>query len=180
MVDPSDGHIIWLIIQKRPWYSGSGFFLNVDVNYTGIAECNLIWSTIQISFKMTIPPPWSNFLQHNICRFHNSTSISFTKRKETNTTLLFSLKGHEERRGQVNTMLMEHFNNILFHKSGLANKQLTYHLIIYKASCILPYRLHSIIVLPTNWKFSSRGKKTSEHHSDGTLQRHSLPHVRTC
>jgi hypothetical protein len=29
----------------------------------------------------------------------------------------------KERRGQVNTMLMEHFNNILFYKSGPANKQ---------------------------------------------------------
>ena len=39
------------------------------------------------------------------------------------TTLLFSLKGHEivhqERRGQVETIVMEHFNGILFHKSEL-------------------------------------------------------------
>ena len=44
-------------------------------------------------------------------------------------TLLFSLKGHEilyhERRGQEKTMVMEHFNKILFHKSGPANKQHT-------------------------------------------------------
>ena len=45
------------------------------------------------------------------------------------TTLLFSLKRretvHQERRGQVKTIVMEHFNGILFHKSGPANKQHT-------------------------------------------------------
>jgi hypothetical protein len=45
------------------------------------------------------------------------------------TTLLFSLKRleivHQERRGQVKTIVMEHFNGILFHKSGSANKQHT-------------------------------------------------------
>ena len=30
---------------------------------------------------------------------------------------------HQERRGQVNSTVMEHFNSILFHKSGPANKQ---------------------------------------------------------
>ena len=47
---------------------------------------------------------------------------------ETNI-LLFSLKGlkilHQERRGQVNIIVMEHFNSILFHKSRPANKQHT-------------------------------------------------------
>ena len=42
-------------------------------------------------------------------------------------TLLFSLKGleilHQERRGQMKTMVMEHFKGILFYKSGPANKQ---------------------------------------------------------
>ena len=34
---------------------------------------------------------------------------------------------YQERGGQVNTIDMEHFNSILFHKSsGLANKQHTY------------------------------------------------------
>jgi len=45
------------------------------------------------------------------------------------TTLLFSLKGleilHHKRRGQVKTIVMEHFNGILFHKSEPANKQHT-------------------------------------------------------
>jgi hypothetical protein len=45
----------------------------------------------------------------------------------TTTLLLFSLKGleilHQERRGQAKTIVMEHFNIILFHKSGPANKQ---------------------------------------------------------
>ena len=42
-------------------------------------------------------------------------------------TLLFSLKGlemlHQERRGQVYTIVMKHFNIILFLKSGPANEQ---------------------------------------------------------
>ena len=45
------------------------------------------------------------------------------------TTLLFSLKGlemlHQKRRVQVKTIAMEHFNSILFHKYGPANKQHT-------------------------------------------------------
>jgi hypothetical protein len=45
------------------------------------------------------------------------------------TTLLYSLKRleivHQERRGQVKTIVMEHFNCILFHKSGPVNKQHT-------------------------------------------------------
>ena len=45
-------------------------------------------------------------------------------------TLVFSLKGleilHRERKGHVNTIVMEHFNSILFHKSGPANKHHTY------------------------------------------------------
>ena len=32
---------------------------------------------------------------------------------------------HQERRGQMKTIIMEHFNGILFHKSGPANKQHT-------------------------------------------------------
>ena len=100
------------------------------------------------------------------------------------TTLTFSLKGldilHQERRGQVNTIVIEHCNSNVFHKSGTANKQRSNQSIIYKASCILSYRLHSNIALPTNWTFASRRKRTSEHYSDGTLQHNSLPQVRNC
>ena len=43
------------------------------------------------------------------------------------TTLLLSLKRleilHQERRGQVETMVLKRFNGILFHKSGPAKKQ---------------------------------------------------------
>ena len=42
-------------------------------------------------------------------------------------TLLFFLKGleilHQVRRGQANTIVMEYFNSILFHKSRPANKR---------------------------------------------------------
>ena len=52
------------------------------------------------------------------------------------TTLLLSLKElenlHQERRGQVKIIVMEHFNGILFNKSGTANKQHTSHSLIYK------------------------------------------------
>ena len=45
------------------------------------------------------------------------------------TTLLFTLKGleilHQERRGQVKTIVMENFNSFFFHKFGPANKQHT-------------------------------------------------------
>ena len=45
------------------------------------------------------------------------------------TTLLFSLKGlenlHQERRGQVKTIVMEHFKDIIFHRCGPTNKQHT-------------------------------------------------------
>ena len=45
------------------------------------------------------------------------------------TTLLFDLKGleivHQERRGQVKTIVMEYLNGILFHKSRPVNKQHT-------------------------------------------------------
>ena len=45
------------------------------------------------------------------------------------TALLFFLKRpeipHQERRTQVKTIVIEHFNGILFHKFGPANKQHT-------------------------------------------------------
>jgi hypothetical protein len=47
------------------------------------------------------------------------------------TTLLFSLKGfeslHQEKREQVETIVMKCFNGILLHKSGPANRQHTNH-----------------------------------------------------
>jgi hypothetical protein len=50
------------------------------------------------------------------------------KENENNTTLLlFSLKVleilHQERRGQVKSVVKEQFNSILFYKTGPANKQ---------------------------------------------------------
>ena len=56
---------------------------------------------------------------------------TFGKATRKNTTpLLFSLKRfeilHQERRSQVKIIVIEHFNIILFRKSGPANKQRTY------------------------------------------------------
>ena len=61
-------------------------------------------------------------------KFSNSMKIG--KGNGSTTTLLFSLKRldivHVERRALVNTIVMENFNNILFHKSGAASMQNTY------------------------------------------------------
>ena len=58
-----------------------------------------------------------------------ANSMKIWKGYGSTTILLFSLKGleilHQERRGQVKSMVLEHFNSILFHKSGPANKQHT-------------------------------------------------------
>ena len=64
------------------------------------------------------------------------------------TTLLFSLKKleivHLETRGHVKTIVMEHFNGILFHKSGPANKQHTNQSInqIKEKGCDCTMRFH--------------------------------------
>ena len=58
-----------------------------------------------------------------------ASGIDMWKGNGNTTPLLFSLKGleilHQERRVQVKTIVMEHLNGILFHKSGPANKQHT-------------------------------------------------------
>ena len=55
------------------------------------------------------------------------TACKYEKENGNTITILFSLKGlkmlHQERRGKAKTIVMEHFNGILFHKSGPANKQ---------------------------------------------------------
>jgi hypothetical protein len=98
---------------------------------------------------------------------HNKLSNSMKMRKGNGntTTLLFSLKGleilHQEGRGQVNTIVMEDYNGILFHKSRLANKQHTIHSVLsfpYGLSflCLFSYFYnlwvweHSFII-NTNW-----------------------------
>ena len=62
-----------------------------------------------------------------MCYLTNGMKIWKENRKTT--TLLFLLKRleivHQERRGQVKTMVMVHFNGILFNKSEPANKQNT-------------------------------------------------------
>jgi hypothetical protein len=51
------------------------------------------------------------------------------ERKWEYYTLLFSVEAlqilRQKRREQVKTIVLEHFNSILFHKSGPANKQHT-------------------------------------------------------
>jgi hypothetical protein len=58
-----------------------------------------------------------------------ANDMKMWKENKNTTTLLFSMKGleilHQERRGQVKTIVMEHFNGILFQKSGPGNKQHT-------------------------------------------------------
>jgi hypothetical protein len=52
------------------------------------------------------------------------------KRNGNTTTFLLSPKVleilHQERKGKMNTIVVEQFNSILFQKSGPANKQHTY------------------------------------------------------
>ena len=59
-----------------------------------------------------------------------TSGMKMWKGNENAITLLFSLKGleilHQERRGQENPIVMEHFNIIPFYKSGPANKQHNY------------------------------------------------------
>ena len=59
-----------------------------------------------------------------------ANDIKTWKRNGNTIILLFPLKGLEilsqERRGEVNTKLMEYFTSILFHESEPANKQYTY------------------------------------------------------
>jgi len=58
-----------------------------------------------------------------------ANGMKMWKGNRNTTTLLFSLKRlkivHQERREQVKSIVMEHFNGILFHKSRPANKQHT-------------------------------------------------------
>ena len=49
---------------------------------------------------------------------------------------------HQERRGQVNTIVMEHFNNILFYKSEPSNKQYTYRSVSFYNSSLYPNMYH--------------------------------------
>jgi hypothetical protein len=61
--------------------------------------------------------------------------------------IVISLKGleilHKERRGQVKTIVMEHFNGTLFHKSGPANKQHTNQSIKLQDSVFRQPRSHN-------------------------------------
>ena len=64
-------------------------------------------------------------MNHNL-----ANGMELWKGNGNTTTLLFSLKGleilHQSIRGQVKSIVMEHFKTILFHKSGPANRQHTY------------------------------------------------------
>ena len=67
--------------------------------------------------------PWRT-MNHNL-----ANDMKMWKGKGNTTTLLFSLKGleiiYQERRGRVKTIVMEHFNGIIFHNSGPADRQHT-------------------------------------------------------
>ena len=69
--------------------------------------------------------PWRR-MNHKL-----ANGMKMLKGNGNTTTLLFSLKGleilHQEIRGQLKTIVMEHLNGILFHKFGPANKQHTNH-----------------------------------------------------
>jgi hypothetical protein len=68
-------------------------------------------------------------MNHNV-----ANGMKMWKGNGNATTLLFSLERleilHQERRGQVNTRVVEHINSIPFHKSGPATNQHTNQSII--------------------------------------------------
>ena len=80
-----------------------------------------IWAQEAVEWGVENAPQWGTY---TILSWYGNT-----------TTLLFSLRGLEillqERRGQVKTIVMEHCNDILFHKYGPANKQHTNHCICF-------------------------------------------------
>ena len=63
-----------------------------------------------------------------------ANGMNMWKGNGNTATLLFSLKDldilQQGRIEEVKTIVMEHFNRILFYKSGLANKQQTYQSIL--------------------------------------------------
>ena len=71
--------------------------------------------------------------------------------KGNTTTLLFSLKGleilHQERRVQVNTIVMKHLNSILLHKSGPAKNSTPIMLINANNHIKIKYMLQVIYSL---------------------------------
>ena len=68
-----------------------------------------------------------------------------------NTTTLFSMKEreilHQERRGQVTTIVMEHLNSILFHKSEPANRQHTSQSMLHQMLQVLWRIIEKINIL---------------------------------
>ena len=85
-----------------------------------IKEATNIMKTSSNVFVRMGNYPWRR-INHKL-----ATSMKIWKGKGSTTTLLFSLKEleilHQERRDQVNTTVMEHFNS----KSRPADKQVTY------------------------------------------------------
>ena len=78
---------------------------------------------------------------------HKLANVMNMGKGNGNTTkLLFSLKVigilHQEKRGQVYIIVMEHFDDILFNKSGLANKQHTYQSICLILSTFCYFFIH--------------------------------------
>jgi hypothetical protein len=97
---------------------------------------------------------------------------------KTTTTLLCSLKGleilHQERRGQVKNIVMELFNNILFHKSGPANKQHTNQSIKQRIY------VDSLIVLngnTTTLLFSLKGLEILHQGRRGQVKNNAMEHL---
>ena len=84
--------------------------------------------------------PWG-WMNHKL-----ANGMKIWKENGNTTTLLFTLIGlkmlHQERRIQVNTIVMEHFESILFHKSRPASKQHAYQSMLDVNS---PDHKHSVI-----------------------------------
>ena len=100
--------------------------------------------------------PW-RWINHKL-----ANGIKMWKGNGNTIRLLFSLKipklVRQERREQVKTIVMEHFNAILFHKSGPTNKQHTNQLTPYKFRKFKKKKSKYYLLQYYFWRLSGDGK----------------------
>jgi hypothetical protein len=115
----------------RKWATSQRANVEGDRMYPGIGILPLPSANILLGRRMSegiLSLWWETILEGG---YTTSWPTAWRCWKENvNTTTLFYLKVleilYQERRGQVNTLVMEQFNSILFHNSGSVNKQHTY------------------------------------------------------
>ena len=121
---------------REIWEMRSGLILSKGKTSTYTSNfLSLGWKTVlEGGWATSWPTPWRCGKELGILHYY-----------------YFSWKCLKERRGQVKTIVMEHFNGILFYKSGPANKQHTNQssILILDTSNL---QLHSILQYgPPKW-----------------------------